>query len=88
MFPMGRTNSDTHGAALVYRAVADHIVPHWSGGSTEEHNLVTACYPCNFGKAEFTLEQLQLDRPRRAMTAGWKGLECLGPALQREAIKT
>jgi len=83
-FPMGRTNATTHGAALVYRAVADHVVPRWCGGNTDPNNLVTACYPCNFGKAEFSLEQLGLDMPRPALLDGWDGLENLVPALKRQ----
>jgi len=83
--PMGRTNLSTHGAALAYRAVADHVVPHWCGGATDEANLVTACYPCNFGKAEFSRAQLGLEEPRPVVTDGWDGLESLAPALQRRA---
>ncbi len=81
---MGTTNATTHGAALVYRAVADHVLPHWSGGSTDQENLITACYPCNFGKAEFSLEQLGLERPRRAVANGGDGLESLVPAMKRQ----
>jgi hypothetical protein len=82
---MGRTNLTTHGAALVYRAVADHVVPRSCGGTTDEENLVTASYPCNFGKAEFSLVQLGLEEPRRAVADGWDGLERLAPVLQRRA---
>src|SRR5207342_3041245 len=36
----------------------DHIRPRARGGSWNERtNLVTACWPCNSGKADFTLEE-------------------------------
>jgi hypothetical protein len=34
----------------------DHVIPKVKGGSSEYHNLVTACYDCNHGKAD-TLPQ-------------------------------
>lgn len=34
----------------------DHIVPVASGGTNEDHNLVTACWDCNRGKAAIGLE--------------------------------
>jgi len=37
--------------------------PHSLGGRTELDNLVTSCYSCNFGKAEYTLKQLGIDDP-------------------------
>lgn len=74
-FPMGKTNTTTHGAALAYRAVVDHVDPFAAGGASDIQNLVTACYPCNFGKAHFTLEQLALERPRPPLLDGWNGLE-------------
>jgi 5-methylcytosine-specific restriction endonuclease McrA len=33
------------------------------GGHTSLENLVTACYPCNFGKDNYTLDQLNLQSP-------------------------
>lgn len=84
-FSIGTTNKTTHGAALAYRAVVDHVVPRWRGGRTERSNLVTACYPCNFGKAEHSLEQLRLEFPRPALLDSWDGLESLVPALNRQA---
>ncbi|TXH55718.1 MAG: HNH endonuclease [Desulfurellales bacterium] len=35
----------------------DHVIPHSAGGPTEEFNLVTACLPCNAGKAATLLEE-------------------------------
>jgi hypothetical protein len=68
---MGPTNLDLHGAVIAHRAVADHVLPRKRGGRTEETNLVTACYPCNFGKVNHsvptirTLARCQLGSARR-----------------------
>jgi hypothetical protein len=86
-FPIGPTNLATHGAVLAHRAVADHVVPRKRGGPTGDGNLVTACYPCNFGKAEHTLEELGLLAPRPAVVDGWDGLHSLVPALKAQALR-
>jgi 5-methylcytosine-specific restriction endonuclease McrA len=50
---------ETHPAILSRSPVVDHVVPGSAGGDwTDEANLVTACWPCNGRKADFTLEQL------------------------------
>jgi len=68
-----------------YRAVADHVIPRKRGGRTDRGNHVTACYPCNFGKAEYGLEELRLQAPRPAVRDGWDGLQSLIPMLKRQA---
>lgn len=37
------------------RLVVDHVQPIADGGTNDTHNLVTACGPCNAGKASVTL---------------------------------
>jgi 5-methylcytosine-specific restriction endonuclease McrA len=64
LFAMGTTNLTRSGAMIVTRATADHVVPVSQGGKTTLSNLVTACWPCQFGKAEFTPDQLGLRDPR------------------------
>jgi 5-methylcytosine-specific restriction endonuclease McrA len=86
-FPIGPTNAATHGAVIAHRAVADHVVPRKRGGPTSAGNLVTACYPCNFGKAEYTLEELGLLAPRPAVVDGWDGLQSLVPALKKQSLR-
>lgn len=44
-------------------AVADHIDPAAHGGRTDSENLVTSCGGCNYGKMDWTLEQLGVRRP-------------------------
>lgn len=63
-FAMGRTNLTRSGAMIASRATADHVIPRSQGGKTTVDNLVTACWPCQFGKAEFSPRQLGLEDPR------------------------
>jgi len=46
------------------------------GGRTAPENLVTSCFPCNYGKANFTIEQLGIESPfrREPMVDEWTGL--------------
>lgn len=84
------TDLQRYGAALAFRAIADHVVPWSFGGRTDPDNLVTACWPCNFGKDRFTLGQIGLEDPRtRAVQAPdtWDGLVSLVPELQRRAVR-
>ncbi len=75
--PVGRGNQIRHGVALVFRATIDHIKPLSKGGRTLPDNLVTSCWSCNYGKAEYLLQDLlitnPLDRPSIKRTQ-WDGL--------------
>lgn len=55
----------------------DHVVPHSAGGVNSLENLVIACAACNFGKMNFTLEELGLSDPRYLppVQSRWDGLE-------------
>lgn len=55
----------------------DHIVPHSRGGSTDFDNMVITCGPCNFGRMEYTLEEVGLLDPRERppVVSNWDGLE-------------
>jgi 5-methylcytosine-specific restriction endonuclease McrA len=68
-FAMGRTNQTRSGAMIATRATADHVIPRSQGGKTTVDNLVTACWPCQFGKAEFSPGQLGLEDPRNHLLA-------------------
>jgi 5-methylcytosine-specific restriction endonuclease McrA len=52
------TNEMRHGLYLTFRASHDHVLPISKGGTNDMENLVTACWPCQFGKAQYTLSQL------------------------------
>jgi hypothetical protein len=62
--PLGRTNATRSGFYLMFVATLDHVYPWSLGGRTDESNLVTCCWSCNYGKANFTVEQLGLKDPR------------------------
>lgn len=44
----------------------DHIVPVCEGGTNDEHNLVTACFDCNRGKAGNSLNSVPKSLHERA----------------------
>lgn len=87
VLPTGPTDRATHCAVLAFRAVADHVFPRHLGGATKPENLVTSCYPCNFGKVRFTLSELGLDDPRPPLRDEWNGLMTLLPALKKAGRK-
>lgn len=71
-----RSNKARNGVKLAFSAALDHVVPHSRGGRTDPNNLVTACWACNYGKAEYTLTELGLDDPRdrQPVIDEWQGL--------------
>lgn len=85
----GSTNASRHGAVLTFRANVDHVLPWQRGGWTHLENLVSACWPCNYGKDRYTLDELGLDDPRlRApvLSDGWDGLSCLRDRLLQVTV--
>lgn len=81
------TNPQQHGAVHAFKIVADHVVPYKLGGRTNLDNLVSACPACNYGKYNFTLEQMGIEDPRNypPVTSTWDGLLHLVPQLKKEA---
>jgi len=73
----GRGNADKHCALLVLSSSLDHILPHSRGGNNEPDNLVTACGPCQFGRNQWTLEEVGFTDPRSRppIVDEWDGLE-------------
>jgi len=65
-----------HSALYAMAASLDHVVPHSRGGKNELSNFVTACYCCQFGRGQFTLEEVQFNDPLQhpPIVAGWDGL--------------
>ncbi len=82
------TNAQQHGVIHAFKVVADHVVPHKLGGRTLPENLVTSCPGCNYGKENFTLEQLGLDDPRDRLPipSTWDGLTSLVERLEAQAV--
>jgi len=77
--PWGRTNATQHAAFQAMWAQYDHVLPHARGGTNEITNMVVACAPCNFGRMDYTLEEVGLldPRTREPLWSAWDGLERL-----------
>lgn len=65
--PLGRTNLTRSGFYLMFVATLDHVIPWSLGGRTDETNLVSSCWSCNYGKANFTVEQIGIRNPFNSM---------------------
>lgn len=63
----------------------EHVVPHSRGGRSTLANVVISCAPCNYGKTEWTLEEIALldPREREVEPSDWDGLERLLPERRR-----
>ena len=72
----GARNADKHTALAALSASLDHIVPHSRGGTNDEPNLVTACNACQFGRGQWTLEEVGFFDPREypPFLDEWDGL--------------
>ena len=73
----GRTNPTQHAAFQAMWVQYDHLLPHARGGDHSLDNMVITCAPCNFGRADYTLEEVGLidPRTREAVRSTWDGLE-------------
>ena len=74
-----KTNLGQHAAFQAMWAQYDHVIPHARGGDNSLANTILTCAPCNFGKMNYTLEELSLSDPRlrRPVQDSWEGLERL-----------
>lgn len=75
-FPNGDSNRSRHGIRLIMRATFDHVVPVAHDSDEDKNvleNVVASCWSCNFGKWDFTIEELGLSEPREPVP-GWDGL--------------
>ena len=75
--PWGRTNTGQHAAFQCLWLQFDHVLLHSRGGPTDLDNLIITCGACNFGRSDWTLEEVGLMDPRaRPITrTDWDGLE-------------
>lgn len=66
-----------HAAFMAMWMQFDHIVPHGRGGASDFGNMVVTCAGCNYGRMNFTLDEMGLIDPRtRPVTkTDWDGLE-------------
>ena len=73
----GNTDETRHGIRLILQASHDHIKPLNQGGLNHQDNLVTSCWPCQFGKGDHSLEALAMKEPIRRKWEpyeNWNGL--------------
>ena len=82
---------DDHGAFRAMTESIDHILPHSWGGTNERDNLVTACWPCQFGRMNARIEEVGILDPRQRdpVVDAWDGIGRLltqRPDTQAKAI--
>ena len=85
----GVGNAKQHCGLTTLAASLDHILPHCRGGNNEPTNLVTACTPCQFGRAHWTLEEVGFSDPRdrSPVIDGWDGLvRLLGKKFSEQSL--
>ena len=72
-------SANFHAAFYAVSATLDHILPHSVGGTNDTSNLVTTCWPCNFGRGAYLVEEVGLADPRtrEPILDGWDGLNRL-----------
>ncbi len=77
--PWGPRNVDQHAAFQCMWLQYDHITPHSRGGDNGLENMAITCAPCNFGRADYTLEELGLEHPlsHGPVQSDWDGLNRL-----------
>lgn len=75
--PWGKTNKEAHAAFQAMWTQYDHLLPHAKGGSNDLENMVITCAPCNFGRMNYTLQEVGLidPRSREPIRSTWDGLE-------------
>ena len=72
-----RKNTEQHTAFQAMWVQYDHLLPHARGGNNDLENIVITCAPCNFGRSDYTLEEVGLvdPRTREPVRSTWDGLE-------------
>lgn len=84
--PWGDATHEQHAAFQCLWMQFDHLLPHSRGGDNSLENLVLTCAGCNFGRMQWTLEEVGLldPRGRSSPLSDWDGLErvrgMFGPA--------
>ena len=75
--PWGRTNSGQHAAFQALWLQYDHLLPHAKGGANDIGNVIITCAPCNYGRSDYTIEEVGLQNPflRSPTKSVWDGLE-------------
>ncbi len=65
-----------HAAFYALSGSVDHVLPHSAGGGNDLDNIVTACWPCQFGRSAWLIEEVGLIDPRSRppVADSWDGL--------------
>lgn len=72
----GPRNADQHTALQCMWLQFDHLVPNERGGTSDLENVLVTCAPCNFGRMQFTIEEMGLENPlERAISPTWSHFE-------------
>jgi len=73
----GNSNATQHAGFQALWLQYDHLLPHSRGGQSVVENMIITCAACNFGRMQFTLEEVGLSDPRnrQPVTSLWDGLE-------------
>ncbi len=69
-------NVGRHAAFFALEASADHLLPHKRGGTNDASNVVCACQCCQYGRNNWTIEEVGISDPflRPPIVDGWDGL--------------
>jgi len=72
----GRRNEEQHSALQAMWLQFDHVLPHSRGGDNNLENIVVTCAPCNYGRMQYTIDELGLEDPRHRnkRRSDWNGL--------------
>lgn len=77
----GNINDEKHSAFECMELQFDHVLPHSRGGLTTIDNVLITCSPCNYGRGEYTIEEVGIIDPRTLpiQKSDWNGLEHFKP---------
>jgi 5-methylcytosine-specific restriction endonuclease McrA len=80
----GRKSREQHAAFQCMWLQFDHLLPNSRGGDTTLENMVVTCAACNFGRMEYTLDEVGLVTPLPATRSlsSWDGLTRLRAPVQ------
>ncbi len=79
--PWEKNNLQQHAAFQAMWMQFDHIIPHARSGMTTLENMIITCAPCNYGRMNFLLEEIDLEllNKQTPCILNWTGLEELIP---------
>lgn len=78
----GTRNVDQHAGFQALWLQYDHVLPHARGGSNAIDNMLVACAACNYGRMDYTLEEVGFApiNSVEPVRSCWDGLERVLPS--------